>query len=596
MTTPDTPEPATPQNEPEDLALDGLLSELARAPHPGDDERFVARVRERIAEEGREQAAPAAAPETAHQEGSEHARPSSRKSVRPGSGRRRRARLERRRSPNYWARAALAASVAVAATVCFVVLRERSGLPSQPEVLGEIVQLHTLVEKDAPPVVLREGKAEPAETNAKIRAGDRVETRGGGVRLHYLNEATVLDLKSDTVARLGLSAGAKTVRLDRGELSATVAKQPEDRPLRFVTPHADAVVVGTRLGLRVKDDGTRLDVLEGLVGLERSESGERLDVAAGRSAVAPAHGRLALVDGLPPAKSAETAVPARTPVRYFSDSSPWNLAAPANPVLDPDSAAMVDHLAEKSTCNLYRFAVPVYEADAQTPVRKVTCTKYGTRSPFEPGMEIRVPTGAQPNVGNGWLLVIDRQSRRTWEFWYFTWSGQDIRSAWGGTVGLDGKGEDSAHAGAAGGSLLPGLIRVRDIEAGRIPHALAFATCYARNGVVRYPARYPEGELTGPDSIPNGTRIQLDPTLDLSAIPGLTRGELTIGRALQEYGGYCLGKTNDPLAFFFEAAPDATDADHPGAVYSANGLTKDAATLPHIPWRALRVLRQWDGR
>ncbi|HEX3134111.1 MAG TPA: hypothetical protein VHX44_11090 [Planctomycetota bacterium] len=101
--------------------------------------------------------------------------------------------------------------------------------------------------------------------------------------------------------------------------------------------------------------------------------------------------------------------------------------------------------------------------------------------------------------------------------------------------------------------------------------------------------------MTGADTIPVGARIQLDPKVDLDAIPGLTSGERTIAEALQKYGAYCVGASGEPFLFFCELAPDATDVGNPGAIYSANGLTGDGAPLSHIPWDRLQVLKQWDG-
>jgi len=94
-----------------------------------------------------------------------------------------------------------------------------------------------------------------------------------------------------------------------------------------------------------------------------------------------------------------------------------------------------------------------------------------------------------------------------------------------------------------------------------------------------------------------GGRIQLDPALDLDAIPGLTPGERTIARALQEYGAYCVGRSNNiGLMFFAERATDAIDGSHCGAVYHAHGITDAKDGLSRIPWSALRLLTRWDGQ
>lgn len=410
----------------------------------------------------------------------------------------------------------------------------------------------------------------------ELRSGDRIATsRAAAAVIQYLGEETVLELSART--EIGLSGGpaAKRVAIVRGRVAARIAPQPRENPMVFVTPHAQATVLGTSLTLTVSESSTRLEVAEGLVRLECK--GESVDVASGRYALAG--------DGLVVGHLG----------RPFTPTSPWNARISGSPVLDPSSTEMVAKLGEKVGLALLRHAVPVYRADERTPVRNVICTMPWGNSPFE-GHAVRVPDGARPNVGdNGALVVIDEVARRSWEFYKFSWAGPDVRCAWGGHIWLDGDGADSPHTGAAGGSWLGGLIRLEEVASGRIEHALAFASRYASRAV-RYPAKRSDGTYGGPGGIPVGTRVRLDPSLDVAALPGITRGELAIARALQEYGAYCIGRTSElSMLFFAELAPDAGNGQV-GAVYSASGLVEDEAGLEHLPWEALQVLARWDGR
>jgi hypothetical protein len=251
--------------------------------------------------------------------------------------------------------------------------------------------------------------------------------------------------------------------------------------------------------------------------------------------------------------------------------------------------------AQPGVLALFRHALPVYDADATTPERAATVLRRPERSGLN-GQGVRIPEGAQPNSGsNRSLVVLDWTTRRAWELYRFDWDGAGFRIDSGGSIPFDGDGVAVPPTGYAGGSYLAGLVRVREIAQGHIPHALAFGTRFARKGVWRHPAQQTDGKLTGAETIPVGARIQLDPALDLDTIPGLTAGERIIAEALQTYGAYCVGASGEPFLFFCELAPDAVDAAATGAVYSANGLGADGAPLSHIPWSALRVLRQWDG-
>ena len=82
--------------------------------------------------------------------------------------------------------------------------------------------------------------------------------------------------------------------------------------------------------------------------------------------------------------------------------------------------------------------------------------------------------------------------------------------------------------------------------------------------------------------------MQLDPSIDLAAIPGITPFELTVGRALQRYGAYCGDNGGARMAFIFEYVPKLKP-------YKKAGSTGDYDSMPHIPWDKLRVLRQSDG-
>ena len=138
-------------------------------------------------------------------------------------------------------------------------------------------------------------------------------------------------------------------------------------------------------------------------------------------------------------------------------------------------------------------------------------------------------------------------------------------------------------------SRLAGVVRTAEIARGRIDHALVFSTNNACRGVYRYPATKTDGPSDRSDCIPEGARVQLDPSLDVASMPGLTKAERVVAKALQTYGAYAMDIGGANMAFIFEDPSGRADP------YPAAGLGWDYIGMDGIPWSKLRVLRNWNG-
>lgn len=278
--------------------------------------------------------------------------------------------------------------------------------------------------------------------------------------------------------------------------------------------------------------------------------------------------------------------------RPFADSSPFNVPIPATPALAPNSAAVASHLASGDiVADLYEFGVPVFEAAATSPKYNVDCTE-----PWGPcGLEddpVPIPNDARPAPGSdGHMAVIDSSTRRVYEFWQARKSSGGWSASFGTWSSLDGSG----HPGSTGDardaqvSLLAGTVRAGELQRGVIDHALVFSSDNV-NHAFQYPATKSSQSSGRSDALTMGARIQLDPSVNVDAIPGITPAEKAVAKALQKYGAYVIDGGGARMAYIFETPFGEADP------YPGLGFTSDYAGMPHIPWERLRVLRQWDGR
>jgi hypothetical protein len=112
---------------------------------------------------------------------------------------------------------------------------------------------------------------------------------------------------------------------------------------------------------------------------------------------------------------------------------------------------------------------------------------------------------------------------------------------------------------ACGFPLIAGLIRVEELEAGKIEHALVLAYPHIRAGLYTPPASTAQAtvgtEAIKSRGIPCGGRIQLDPSLNLDSL-GLSASGKVIARALQEYGAY-IGDYSGAVNLYADGSPAA---------------------------------------
>lgn len=294
--------------------------------------------------------------------------------------------------------------------------------------------------------------------------------------------------------------------------------------------------------------------------------------------------------------------------RNYFDTADWLWTPiPSNPALDPDSvniAAMLSESGKQHVFGSHDYGVVICDPQTitgSTPRYDVTFTNvpaWGS-DPFG-SYTVPIPDNTPiPPGSDGQIAIMDPTTNEVFSIWQTThdttnniWGG-----SWGGLATLHGDGREQSGTSSTATMLSrpAGVTRISEIAAGQIPHALFFASdaCATGASSYRYPAQKTDGDNAAGVAHPiqEGTRVQLDPSIDLTAISGITPAEIAIGKALQTYGAYCGDKGGSRMGFTGEYAA----ALAPGQPYYDAGIHWDYWDMTHIPWSSLRVLKNWDG-
>ena len=215
---------------------------------------------------------------------------------------------------------------------------------------------------------------------------------------------------------------------------------------------------------------------------------------------------------------------------------------------------------------------------------------------------VPIPPGARPARGpDAHMTIWQPSTDRLWEFFQMRREPDGWHAAWGGAIEhvshSPGYYAASSWPGAltawgASATSLPvagGLITIADLRSGVIDHALSIALPAPRAGVYTWPAQRADG-TGGPDTIPEGARLRLDPHLDLNGLnlPPLTR---MIADAAQRYGIVVRDQTHYGISLYAE---DPTQFGGTKLYYGMHGFF-DGMTpqqlLARFPWRDLQVLK-----
>jgi hypothetical protein len=245
--------------------------------------------------------------------------------------------------------------------------------------------------------------------------------------------------------------------------------------------------------------------------------------------------------------------------RPYADDSPWNTPIPGDVEVLAGSVDIDGEL----TSNPRQYTYPVYYVGPDTPRRRVEVSGWfsnvvddGERLVNQKGgaAEIPIPDGAEAAAGSdAQIILIDPATGDEWgasslarEGSGFTaWNAYHYSTRWSGVPPYDEEGRPFWPRGA-GVPYLTGLVRPCEIRRGVVDHALAFAYPSPSADHV-WPATKSDG-AGPPTGLPEGSRLQLDPTLDDADFDrmGCSGPCRTIARALQRYGMYVIDNSGRP--------------------------------------------------
>jgi hypothetical protein len=291
-------------------------------------------------------------------------------------------------------------------------------------------------------------------------------------------------------------------------------------------------------------------------------------------------------------------VPAPPHTRPFAVNSFWNQPLAYGGELDPLSSTWVadlkrQMLAANPWINTTNYSAPVYTVPAEQPTVRVKLDAADSALQ-QAWNEVPLPPNARPASGSDKQLVVWQPSTDTmWEFWVLEKRADGWHAGWGGKMRHvsqnPGYFTDPPRWGATATSLplLGGLIRINELRAGRIDHALALAIPETRAEWFTWPAQRTDGYTRGSTAIPEGARFRIDPRLDLSKLR-MDPFVRTIAEAAQRYGIVVRDKAGAVTFYAEDPAPTGTNPyASPGGLFGDKWLNQ--VLREQFPWDHLRA-------
>ena len=291
----------------------------------------------------------------------------------------------------------------------------------------------------------------------------------------------------------------------------------------------------------------------------------------------------------------------------YDKTSIWNTPIGPSPKYDPHSLEMISNLVLSHDGKIITageaYNYPVYFTDEQTPRWDILCTinKCTIASSDQDVIRtdmvqsVPIPMDAQPGEDtDARMIIIDKVTLVEYDLS----KAQRTTTGWtAGTVSVYNILWDATPVRhSSRGSGIPayaGLLRPWEIREGRIEHALAFGYTEPAEAKCVFPASKTDGDSPMDFAIPEGARLQLDPSLtdeDFDQM-GLDRTGKIIARALQEYGMILV----DHSGSFKIYVEDLINNPYTTQKWTDPGLNLTKETIYGIPYTSFRILELPPG-
>lgn len=270
--------------------------------------------------------------------------------------------------------------------------------------------------------------------------------------------------------------------------------------------------------------------------------------------------------------------------RIFPADNPWNRDV-ANDPLAPNSDAIIATIQGSGGTKLHpdfgsnlSYGIPYVVVPGTQPLVDVTFA-YADESdpgpyPIPPDAPIE---GGATAGGDRHVLVVDKDHCKLYE----TYDSHYVAPQWqcgsGAVFDLESdalRPDCWTSADAAGLPIFPGLVRIDEVLAGKIEHAIRVTFSATRQAFVR-PATHFASSQTGDTYPPMGMRLRLKASFDRSGFTGQSR---VILDALARYGFIVADNGSN---WFFQGASDPQFNDD------------DLSQLKNVPGDAFEVVA-WD--
>lgn len=289
----------------------------------------------------------------------------------------------------------------------------------------------------------------------------------------------------------------------------------------------------------------------------------------------------------------------------FAPNSFWNAPLPSTTPIDPKSAIFAAEIEDQISdyygnvaINTWQNSAPVYEVPAGTPTVAVKFNNCQNKA-YEPAelMEqlsaVPIPDHAVPAKGNDNSMIIWQPSTdQVWEMWKVQKRSDGWYACWGGRIqdASQSNGVFDAHYGVAATSLslLGGHMRINELQAGEIDHAISLGLVRTRKGVHSWPANRTDGAIVDENAIPEGQRFRLDPSLNVDVLK-ISPFAKMVAKAMQKYGAVVSDKSGS-VSIYGEDPVQHMAGGKPNPYESLFGGLSMSKVMNNFPWNRVQAL------